>query len=67
MITQVDAIDPRFATQCENVFEFAALIVYHAVRVFLEHIEDEDLQIFRIFEEYISILVGLRPPRLELY
>ena len=49
--------DPRFATQCENVFDFAALVVSHAVRVLLEDMQDENLQIFRIFEEYISILI----------
>ena len=48
--------DPRFAQQCNDVFEFAAFVVAHTVRVFLEDIESEDLQIFRIFEEYISIL-----------
>lgn len=52
-------LDPRFATQCHDVFEFAALVVSHAVRVFLENVQDKDLQVFRIFEEYISILVSV--------
>lgn len=51
--------DPRFATQCKDVFEFAALIVEHATKAFIDDIADEDLQIFRVFEEYISILVRL--------
>jgi hypothetical protein len=49
--------DPYLATQARNVMEFAALIVRHAVTVFLEQKEDNDLEVFRIFEEYISILV----------
>lgn len=49
--------DPRFATQCDNCFDFAALATSHAVRAMLEKVTDKDLQVFRIFEEYISILV----------
>ncbi|KAI9728690.1 MAG: hypothetical protein M1828_002796 [Chrysothrix sp. TS-e1954] len=51
--------DPRFATQCHNAFDFVALVVHHAVSVFLDNMDNEDLQVFRIFEEYISILTEL--------
>ena len=48
--------DPRLATQCRTCVEFAALTIRHAVTVFLEQKSDKDLEVFRIFEEYISIL-----------
>jgi hypothetical protein len=48
--------DPRLATQCRNCVQFAALTIRHAVTVFLEQKSDKDLEVFRIFEEYISIL-----------
>jgi hypothetical protein len=48
--------DPRLATQCHTCVEFAALAIRHAVTVFLEQKSDKDLEVFRIFEEYISIL-----------
>ncbi|KAF2456327.1 hypothetical protein BDY21DRAFT_422183 [Lineolata rhizophorae] len=48
--------DPRLSTQTRNCFEFAALAVKHAVTVFLEQKTDKDLEVFRIFEEYISNL-----------
>lgn len=51
--------DPYFAKRCENCFDLAALVVYHAVTVFLERIKDKDLQVFRVFEEYISVLVRM--------
>lgn len=51
--------DPRFATQCKDCFDFVALAICHAVTVLLEKCTDKDLQVFRIFEEYISILVSL--------
>ncbi|KAF1987167.1 hypothetical protein K402DRAFT_420401 [Aulographum hederae CBS 113979] len=46
--------DPKFATQCKNCFDFASLAIYYAVTVFLEKTTDNNLQIFRIFEESIS-------------
>lgn len=48
--------DPRLASQCRNCVQFAALTIRHAVTVFLEQKSDKDLEVFRIFEEYISIL-----------
>ena len=41
---------------CDDCFDFAALAVHHAVTALLDHTEDKDLQVFRIFEEYISEL-----------
>ena len=50
-------INGDFANQCEDPFDFAALAVMHAVNaMFGESVKDGDLQVFRIFEEYISIL-----------
>lgn len=48
--------DPRLATQCRSCVQFAALTLRHAVTVFLEQKADKDLEVFRIFEEYISLL-----------
>lgn len=49
-------INGDFARQCEDPFDFAALAVFHAVKALLDHTNDMSLQVFRIFEEYISIL-----------
>lgn len=50
--------DPKFAKQCHDCFDFAALAIYHAVKVFLDEMSDKSLQVFRIFEEYINELVS---------
>ena len=50
-------VNGDYASQCEDCFDFAALAVYHAVTALLDHTEDTNLQVFRIFEEYISELV----------
>ncbi|KAI9782817.1 MAG: hypothetical protein M1839_004568 [Geoglossum umbratile] len=42
--------------RCENSFELAALVTLHAVTVLFEHSSHSDLEVFRIFEESISIL-----------
>lgn len=39
--------------------DLAALAVFHAVTVLLEKCTDKDLQVFDVFSEYISLLVGL--------
>lgn len=39
--------------------DFAALVVLHAVTVLFERTQHRDLQVLRIFEESISILVSL--------
>ena len=49
-------INGDYASQCSDPFDFAALAVAHAVKALLEEAEDRNLQVFRIFEEYISIL-----------
>ena len=49
-------INGDFARQCTDPFDFAALAVFHAVKALLDHTSDLNLQVFRIFEEYISIL-----------
>ncbi len=54
--------DPRFATQCKDCFDFAALAMHYAVTVFLEQSTHRDLQVFRIFEEAISDYVCLYVP-----
>lgn len=43
--------------QCENALDLAALSVLHAVTVLLDRSSHEDLEVFRIFEEAISVLV----------
>lgn len=49
--------------QCESALDMAALIALHAVTVLMDRTSHPDLEVFRIFEEAISILV--RPPTPE--
>ncbi|KAG6002385.1 hypothetical protein E4U21_003145 [Claviceps maximensis] len=42
--------------QCENALDLAALAALHAVTVLLDRSSHPDLEIFRIFEEAISLL-----------
>ncbi|KAG6010316.1 hypothetical protein E4U54_008403, partial [Claviceps lovelessii] len=42
--------------QCENALDLAALAALHAVSVLLDRSSHPDLEIFRIFEEAISLL-----------
>ena len=49
-------INGDYANQCADPFDFAALAVYHAVKALLDRTTDRNLQVFRVFEEYISIL-----------
>ena len=51
-------VNGDLARRCENSFDLAALIVLHAVTVLVEGSSHRDLEVFRIFEESISILVG---------
>lgn len=44
--------------QCENAYDLAALAALHAVSVLLDRSSHPDLEVFRIFEEAISALVG---------
>lgn len=49
-------INGDYANQCTDPFDFAALAVFHAVKALLDRTTDRNLQVFRVFEEYISIL-----------
>ena len=49
-------VNGDYADQCHDPFDFAALAVLHAVKALLDSTSDLNLQVFRIFEEYISIL-----------
>ncbi|KAK4697238.1 hypothetical protein P7C71_g809, partial [Lecanoromycetidae sp. Uapishka_2] len=49
-------VNGDYANQCKDPFDFAALAVYHAVKAMLDRAIDRDLQVFGVFEEYISIL-----------
>ncbi|KAF2232829.1 hypothetical protein EV356DRAFT_238033 [Viridothelium virens] len=48
--------DSQFATKCDNPYDFMALVVCDAITVFLDGMQERDLQVFRIFEDYISQL-----------
>ncbi|KAG8408610.1 hypothetical protein J3458_019634 [Metarhizium acridum] len=50
--------------QCENAHDLAALAALHAVSVLLDRSSHPDLEVFRIFEEAISMLVS--PPTSDL-
>jgi hypothetical protein len=43
----------------ENALELAAFVVFHAATVFLDRSSHPDLEIFRIFEEAIGLLVRI--------
>lgn len=43
--------------QCENALDLAALAALHAVTVLLDRASHPDLEVFRIFDEAISVLV----------
>jgi hypothetical protein len=49
-------VNGDYANQCKDPFDFAALAVSHAVKAMLDRTIDRDLQVFGVFEEYISIL-----------
>lgn len=44
--------------RCENALDLAAFVVLHAVTVLLDRSSHPDLEIFRIFEEAIGMLVS---------
>ncbi|KAI9654644.1 MAG: hypothetical protein M1821_005851 [Bathelium mastoideum] len=48
--------DSQFATKCDNPYDFLALVVCDAITVFLDNMQEKKLQVFRIFEDYISQL-----------
>ena len=49
-------INGDYANQCVNPYDFAALVVLHAIKAFPERTADRNLQFLRIFDEYVSIL-----------
>ena len=51
-------VNGDYAKPCDDCFDFAALVVFHSVKALLDHTDSPDLQVFRIFEEYISDLVS---------
>lgn len=53
-------VNADLTSRCENSFDLAALVALHAVTVLCERCSHPDLEIFRIFEEAISILVITR-------
>ena len=46
--------------RCENALDLAAFVALHAVTVLLDRLSHPDLEIFRIFEEAIGMLVSYR-------
>ncbi|MCJ1437771.1 hypothetical protein MMC27_007158 [Xylographa pallens] len=50
-------VNADLATRCESSLDLAALVALHAITVLFEGSSHRDLEIFRIFEESISILV----------
>ncbi|KAG9245954.1 hypothetical protein BJ878DRAFT_499088 [Calycina marina] len=49
-------VNADLTARCENAFDLSALIALHAVTVLFERSSHPDLEIFRTFEEAISIL-----------
>lgn len=43
--------------RCENALDLAAFVTLHAVTVLMDRSSHPDLEVFRIFEEAIGILV----------
>jgi hypothetical protein len=54
-------VNADLTARCENSWDLAALLALHAVTVLFERSSHPDLEIFRIFEEAISILVSHLP------
>lgn len=52
-------VNVDFTRQCDNALDLAALSALHAVSVLLDRSSHPDLEVFRIFEEAISILVRM--------
>lgn len=50
--------------RCENALDLAAFITLHAVTVLLDRSSHPDLEVFRIFEEAIGMLVCVAFARL---
>ncbi|KAH6893004.1 hypothetical protein B0T10DRAFT_481246 [Thelonectria olida] len=53
--------------QCENALDLAALAALHAVSVLLDRSSHPDLEVFRIFEEAISVLTEKLTSSLKIF
>jgi hypothetical protein len=53
-------VNGDLSRRCENSLDLAALVALHAVTLLFERSSHRELEIFRIFEQAISILVGLQ-------
>ncbi|KAI5461706.1 hypothetical protein BGZ63DRAFT_487646 [Mariannaea sp. PMI_226] len=49
-------VNVDMSRQCENALDLAALAAFHAVSVLIDKASHPDLEVFRIFEEAISVL-----------
>ena len=56
-------VNADLTSRCENSFDLAALVALHAVTILFDRSSHPDLEIFRIFEEAISILVSPQQPK----
>jgi hypothetical protein len=50
-------VNGDLSRRCENALDLSALVALHAVTLLFERASHRDLEVFRIFEEAISILV----------
>jgi hypothetical protein len=50
-------VNADLSRRCENSLDLAALVALHSVTLLFERASHRDLEIFRIFEAAISILV----------
>lgn len=51
-------LNDDLGARCENVWDLAALVALHAVTVLLDRSSHAELEVFRIFEEAITMLVS---------
>ncbi|TGO22518.1 hypothetical protein BPAE_0164g00050 [Botrytis paeoniae] len=49
-------VNADLTSRCENAYDLAALVALHAVTILFERTSHPNLEVFRIFEEAISIL-----------
>jgi hypothetical protein len=54
-------VNADLTRRCETAFDLAALAALHAVTVLIDRSSHPDLEVFRIFEEAISVLVSISP------
>ncbi|KAA8573793.1 hypothetical protein EYC84_005349 [Monilinia fructicola] len=52
----LNEVNADLTSRCENPYDLAALIALHAVTILLERTSHPDMEVFRTFEEAISIL-----------